>query len=171
MFHLFSHVKIRIFRVFARSLPSKKILQKNSARRRGFGARFPNIKTSWEDATYSSLFPTPDTGSCAPKSTTRARMATINWKMRRVRVWRADHGLFLPAVFLLHRQADLHKNHGIFAGPHPHRSIATICAIVCSSAWGWHRTHRSRRRLVLVAVIGSQRMPTMPQCSTCCARG
>lgn len=167
LFHLFLQIKIRIYRVSTK----KKYSKKNSARRRGFGARFPNIKTSSEDATYSSLFPTPDTGSCAPKSTTRAQMATIIPKMRRVRVWRADHGLFLSAVFLLHRQADLHKNHGIFAGPRRRRFIATICAIVCSSAWGWHRTHRSRRRLVLVAVIRSQRMSTMLQCSTCCARG
>ena len=163
MLHLFSHVKIRIFRVFARSLPSKKILQKNSARRPGFGARFPNIKTSSRDATHSPLFQTPDTGLCAPKSTTRARMATIIRKMRRVRVWRADHGLFLCAVSLLHWQADLHKNHGTFAGPRRRRFIAIICAIVCNSASDWHLIHRSHRRPVLVAVIGSQRMLTMLQ--------
>ena len=163
MLHLFSHVKIRIFRVFARSLPSKKYSKKTRPVAQVLARDFRILRPRREMRPIL-LFSKPLTRAYARRS----RRLVLGWRQLFGRCVESVSGeptavCFCVLYFCCIGGADLHKNHGTFAGPRRRRFIAIICAIVCNSASDWHLIHRSHRRPVLVALIRSQRMLTMLQ--------
>ena len=147
--------------------------KKDLARRQRFGARFPNFKTASAYATHSRFPPTPDTGLCAPKWTTRARTVTMIRKMWQAPAWRVDRGqckVFPVNIRKLYAISDT-KITAHETGPHRLRFIATTCAIVCNNDSGSRPRHRQHRHRISAPVFCSRTMTTIHRCSICCRWG